>query len=398
MESPNAAAERQSAEHNMSIEERCFPVYDDLWAAGKIPPINAHLDEDAIHDFREATWDRNLTDVIWPVIGRTREIGTFESIIQVDFSNHSSTTWNPFPGAETCFAERGQSLAIKCNFMLGYNSIFNLATSRCEDPSWVYDAYVEGLNNYLIYFTIPELISSIGKPKQFLQTFVVEWTRFKMVCTTLNGCFRYLDTYYVETSLIPMLVEASYNAFKKLVYNRFRLAILNSLQKLEVSNLNPSESCDREFDLTVQTLCEIDQKTTNVITRGFFFNNDSRWLKTSSTVRSALADFVDVSVDDIHGIILSYIGLNDETKSDDNNNSSIMLQPAPAQDDYFSVGESLGLRRVHGSPFTCKVLGIVKDPEDQNDFCLKISIRSTEVLISRHSYRLEPLVPDNNAE
>eukprot|EP00475_Leptophrys_vorax_P029405 TRINITY_DN4317_c0_g1_i1.p1 TRINITY_DN4317_c0_g1~~TRINITY_DN4317_c0_g1_i1.p1 ORF type:complete len:423 (-),score=98.12 TRINITY_DN4317_c0_g1_i1:43-1260(-) len=391
-------------------EAECFPMYDELWSSGRVAAINPHLDVDAIHDFRETTWDRALSEVVWPVVRKTREIGSFESLECVDFSSNSSKTWNPFPGPETCFVDRnGGTLAVKCNFMLGYNSIFNLATSRCEDPSWVYEAFVEGLANYLTCYTIPEIQTASGSPKHFIRKFVVEWTRFKMLCTTLNGCFRYLDTYYAESNLLPVLVEACYVCFRKLVYIRFRLMILNCIQKLDFA-CTFGNHFQKEYDLAIQALCEIDHKTTNSITRGYFFNKDSRWLKMSLAVRVCLEEVLRFSVDDIHGLILSYVEWfeidfgtasgdeneisEDEDEEDAENKRSDEGDEEDAlmsveEDEFFSVGQNVSLKRVHGNSYACQILQILADPQDPDDAKLKLSIRSGELLISRHSYRLE---------
>jgi hypothetical protein len=99
-----------------------FPLYQDLWESGAVAPLSPHItDAHAIHTQRTKLWNDNLRNVVYPVIQQVRhtETGTFNEITLKDFSANSSTTWNPFPGPETCFKER-HSLAVKCNFMLGY--------------------------------------------------------------------------------------------------------------------------------------------------------------------------------------------------------------------------------------------------------------------------------------
>eukprot|EP00475_Leptophrys_vorax_P032300 TRINITY_DN4969_c0_g2_i1.p1 TRINITY_DN4969_c0_g2~~TRINITY_DN4969_c0_g2_i1.p1 ORF type:complete len:293 (-),score=56.18 TRINITY_DN4969_c0_g2_i1:16-894(-) len=168
-------------------------------------------------------------------------------------------------------------------FLLYFSDVFILATkdSRNLAGKWVYERYLQSLSNYLRFVVNPALTFAFseGTNEEFLSCWVKEWIRYKMLCVTLNACFRYLDKFLVWKRFLPCLEEASFNVFKNVIFKAWRERLHKTVaQHLveEISKQSAAFSLDDQLNRTrsgmlnflENSLDELDEKTSNLYTRG----------------------------------------------------------------------------------------------------------------------------------
>lgn len=144
--------------------------------------------------------------------------------------------------------------------------------------------------------------------QKFIEAFIVEWIRFKMLCASLIVCFGYLDRFCVRNNRLPLILENSFDLFKSVIYDRYRSELLLASQ---CSFKFPGDQRGNMLQICTQLLKELDFKFTNYLTRGFYSSKDIEIVQVGYGLRSVLNESYLVGLNDIIDVILAYTHFDD---------------------------------------------------------------------------------------
>jgi hypothetical protein len=229
---------------------------------------------------------------------------------------------------------------------------------------WLYERYLQCLSNYARHIINPVLTNAFlnDSDTEFLACWVREWIRYKMLCITLNACFRYLDKFLVWKRFLPSLEEASFNIFKTVVFKlwrgRLQTVISSQLLKLHRQSLKPWETPNVQNALhqyVEASLEELDERTSNPHTKGRLMESFSASTQTQVALELSF-DHLSTRLDQLCGFPVEISQLIVDYSRE-------CADPAftvPLSYAAFKIGKSLTVKYSEGRIY-CNILAASKD-------------------------------------